>query len=360
MHELGEHLTETEEKYLQEAGFEVGTPGVFKGRGRASGERTFAPIAPEPLDQASVLRRLARVQGRVEVIVFDEFQNLRNRQIRPQLHDLVKALSDNHIKVQILFVGIAESDEDLLPLPPSSDYTEYKLRHYGAARIPRMSASEVEDLIEQRRNIFNVQFDPKVRSAIAEISSGYPSYAHSLALKSCNAWVNEHREDVMRAFGGLAVPLGGGTWVGPVIGAALTLWQGRSLVRKLIKLDLRIDNHFFSIALVQFLREFHNNYEKQANRLHDDLTSTDYALLHKIFLLLAEALEVGVSSGVLAGKVNVDESDVTKMLADRPELIAKHSNGENWQLAFSYLGPVVRAYDYLRQNQPEQFAKLLS
>jgi hypothetical protein len=72
----GEHLTETEIRNLHEAGFEVGTGYVLKGTGKAGTEKAHTPLVPEPLDQASVLRRLARVQDRVDAIVFDEFQEL--------------------------------------------------------------------------------------------------------------------------------------------------------------------------------------------------------------------------------------------------------------------------------------------
>jgi hypothetical protein len=43
-----------------------------------------------------------------------------------------------------------------------------------AVKVPRMDACELEDIIDRRKNIYNIQFEPEVKSEIAVIASGYP------------------------------------------------------------------------------------------------------------------------------------------------------------------------------------------
>jgi hypothetical protein len=341
---LGEYLTEIEINNLSEAGFEIGADGIFKGTGKFSDERKFAPILPEPLDQASVLRRLKGIQESVDAIVFDEFQKLEDQDIYLQMNDLVKALSDNQIKVRILFVGIAESDEMLLP--PSLDFPDYKLRHYMAVKIPRMTVSELEDIIDRRRNIFNIEFDPEVKSEIAIIASGYPFIAHTLALYGCFAWLNLSAGKVVKNWLTM-LPFGIGNWL-----------QSQGL--KVEKIDLRVGGHEFSTGVIRFLNDFHNNYEKQSNQLCSNITSANSLLHLDTFLQLANSEEAGCSSREVAAALNVGEARVEEAIAAISEIIVQDNNTKTWRLAFPYLRIVIRAFDYLQRKQPEQLTELLS
>lgn len=38
--------------------------------------------------------------------------------------------------------------------------TEKEIRHFTAARIPPMTAEEIKDILDRRRNFFNIKFDP--------------------------------------------------------------------------------------------------------------------------------------------------------------------------------------------------------
>src|SRR5207247_8474800 len=75
---------------------------------------------------------------------------------------------------------------------------EYKMRHYLAVKIPRMTTHELEDIIDRRKNIFNIRFLPKVTTELARIASGYPSVAHTLALNSCFAWLSSNAGKLVR------------------------------------------------------------------------------------------------------------------------------------------------------------------
>jgi len=340
---LGEHLTEKEIKDLIEAGYEVGVKEIVKATAKVSDETTFEPLAKEILDQASVLRRLKKAQNRVDAIVFDEFQELKDPEIHSQINGLVKALSDNKVKVRLFFVGIAESDEALFP--PVGDYPEYKLRHYIAAKIPRMSASELEDIIDRRKNIYSIYFEPAIKSEIAKIASGYPSTAHTLALSACFGWLTLNAGKLVT------------NWVAslPWIGNWL---QSRGL--EVEKIDLRVEDREFSMGISQFLNQFHNSYGQQATQLRTGLTSTDSALVQGILLQLADVEDVGAASGDLADALHVENARVTDVIGNYPALIVQDANSKSWRLRSPYLRGVIRAYDYLQRKQPERFAELFT
>jgi Cdc6-like AAA superfamily ATPase len=357
LRDLGEHRTEVEKRSLREAGFQVGSDNLAKGTGTVSGERAYAPIAPEALDQASVLRRLESVQDRVDALVFDEFQQLKDTDIRPQMYDLVKALSDNLIKVRIFFVGIADSDEAIFP--PSSDYAEYKLRHYRAVKIPRMSASELEDILDRRAEIFNVHFDPAVKRKMVDIANGYPSYVHKLALMTCRTWITRHRTE-------LANILKGYSWWGTKISLVRLGWHAVKRI-KVETLDIRAESDHFLIGLVEFLEEFFHSYGEQAIRFRSDVIDSDSAVPYKLYVLLANT-EAGASSSELAEELRVEQPHVLavlqKLQATQPSgrglkpLVIHDSETKKWRLIHPHVGTIIKAYDHLRRNR-EQLAKLL-
>jgi Cdc6-like AAA superfamily ATPase len=336
---LGEHFTETEISNLEEAGYEIGADKILKATGKVGVEEKLAPILPEPLDQASIIRRLKKVQGHVEAIVFDEFQNLKDLDVHAQMNDLVKALSDEDVSVRIIFVGIAESDEALFAR--NKAYMEYKMRHYRAVRIPRMAKHEIEDIIDRRKNMFNIRFLPEVTGELAGIASGYPSVAHTLALHSTFASVASGATEFV------------------------TSWAAKLIVRffggpeiKVEKIKLEVTEKEFARGVLTFVQTFHSSYENETKQLLSGLNSKSLKQFQGILFRLADS-EDGSPSRELAKELGMAESDLKKMLASYPNLIVRDKKTENYRLGFSHLRTVVRAHDYLRRSWPDRFRDLL-
>lgn len=101
----------------------------------------------------------------------------------------MKDLSDEKIPITLVLVGIADSDTDLLTSP---EYPQYKGRHFLAFRIPRMSRTELADIVNKREQLFHIKFAAEETQKISEIAAGYPQYAHTLALYASTNWLVEN------------------------------------------------------------------------------------------------------------------------------------------------------------------------
>jgi hypothetical protein len=340
--ELGIHLTDTETKNLLEGGYEIGVSGAFKVSAKGAAEKTLKPISPERLDQAGILRRLDNAQKKIEAIVFDEAQNLKGPEIQNQMRSLVKALSDSNINVHIFFVGIAESDEELIP--PDPNYSEYKMRHFTTARIPPMTISEIEGIIDQRENLFNTRFHHRVKHELAIVSSGYPSIAHTLALYSCFAWLNKNAGKLIKNWA-LGIPIIG-KWLG-------------SKGLKVEELALEIGGEEFSSGVFQFLSEFNRNYERQGRQLQEVLTKYGAAIILKSLMKIANAENEGLSTEDFAEEMDIAAIEELIQFPEHLNLITTKGQDQKWRLCFSRLRSIVRGYNYLHIESPEHLGQIL-
>lgn len=341
--ELGMNFTEAETKNLIEGGYQIGINGTFTFSGKAAAEETLKPIASEKLDQAGILRRLDNAQTKIEAIVFDEAQNLKGNKVHQQMRSLVKAISDNNINVHIIFVGIAESDEELIP--PDPDYSEYKMRHFTTARIPPMTTEEIIDIIDQRENIFNLGFQAEVKSQLAVITGGYPSIAQTLALYSCFSWLRKNATILLKNWA-LKIPL-------------LNSWfkaKGASLE----DIDLKVGVEEFSSGVVQFISEFKRNYEKQGRQLEKVLNTNDKEIVLEALIKIAEADREGLTSQELAKYLAITDTKRLEDFTGKVDQLVECAQDKKWRLNFSRLNSVVRGYHYLYKCVPEQFKKLLN
>lgn len=343
LRQIGLHLTDEETSQLLEIGYEVGAKGAFKVADKETTERKFKPIATEQLDQAGVLRRLSAIQHQVDAIVFDEVQYLKDEKVHGHLETLLKMFSDNRVSIKVLFVGIAESDEDLLP--PTPDYAEYKLRHYTTARIPPMSEAEIHDIIDRRKNLFNVDFDMGSKRDIAKISVGYPSIAHTLALYSCVAWLTTNVGKLLK------------NWVLkiPLIGR----WLGSSGLR-VENINMRIERSDFLHGVRTFLREFLGNYPRAAQQLANAFSPDERKNSGRLLTFLAETRGEAIAPDRLAIEFGADATDQYERLLGRcPDVIESDKQGY-LKLAFSRLGAVVFAWDLLLREAPKELEGIVA
>jgi hypothetical protein len=339
---LGVNLTEVEVSQLAEVAGEAGAEGVLKVGAKASEAVKLTPIAALPLDQTSVLERLAEASRAVEVIVFDECQHIVDPKLHSRLNTLVKSLSDNHVPIHVFFVGVGESDEDLVP-PPNQDYSEYKLRHYQAYQIPPMTAEEIRDILQLRKNAFNISFPEVVQQQIGDIACGYPSIAHTLALYTCLAWLAENGLKLLASW--LAgLPFGIGGWLAM-----------RGL--KVEKIELSATEAHFHRAVARLLKEFQGNYPELAKQLLSVESDEDRQALRKILRVLASA-EEGMSVKAIGNRAGVAAGDVTRLLAAVGRLVKHGRAASTWVLAFSHLRAVIRAAEYLALASPAHYATL--
>ncbi len=108
------------------------------------------------------------------LLIFDEFDTVRDQRIKSEFADLIKDLSDNYPNVTILIVGIADNVNNLIGEHRS---VERCLRQIP---MPRMSDDELKEIIDKGLSKIGMTINPEVRENIVDLSQGFPHYTHLL------------------------------------------------------------------------------------------------------------------------------------------------------------------------------------
>lgn len=115
------------------------------------------------------------------VLIFDEFDTIRSEATRRLMAETIKAFSDFDIPATIILVGVADSVTDLLKEHRSVE------RAIIQVQMPRMSDSELSQIIEKGMRNLGLSMDDVAVKRITELSKGLPHYTHSLALYATRA-----------------------------------------------------------------------------------------------------------------------------------------------------------------------------
>ncbi len=92
--------------------------------------------------------------------------------------ETVKLLADNAADATVIIVGVAITIDELWEQHPSID------RALVQIRMPRMSASEIRDLVQKGLQMVWLGVDADELDMIVWLSRGLPHYAHLLGLHS--------------------------------------------------------------------------------------------------------------------------------------------------------------------------------
>jgi Cdc6-like AAA superfamily ATPase len=125
----------------------------------------------------------------IPVFVIDEFDRL-GADGRRGFADLIKGLSDHAVHATILLVGVADSVEQLLAEHASVQ------RALAQVRMPRMSAAELDSLLEKGVQKLGMTMSASAKRRIVKLSQGLPHYAHLLALYAVRAAVDQKSLEV--------------------------------------------------------------------------------------------------------------------------------------------------------------------
>ena len=145
LEDLGEQFTESDRRRLTGASASVGADKVASIGVNEGVESSETPVARRKLDLNLVLDRVARRANDIDAIVIDEFQNISAAVVQTQIIEVVKGFSDRKLAVKIIFVGVADSDDELLSSP---EYAQYKDRHFRARFVSRMTDAEIRDILD--------------------------------------------------------------------------------------------------------------------------------------------------------------------------------------------------------------------
>ena len=143
----------------------------------------------EMIDSNDIENILINLENYV-LIIFDEFDSVTDAATRRRMADTIKSLSDNVQFVTILLVGIADNVIDLIGEHPSLE------RCLMQIRMPRMSDSELEEIIEKGLTALELSITDDVKRKIIEYSSGFPHYTHALCKNAAYQAILEESSEV--------------------------------------------------------------------------------------------------------------------------------------------------------------------
>ena len=146
------------------------------------------PDAPRPND----LRLLLQSIDANPLLILDEFDRVADQDSVRLMSDTIKTLSDRAVPATIVLVGVADNVDGLLREHQSIE------RCLTQVRMPRMTAEELTEIIDNGLQRVNMAVDDSVRWYIPAVSQGYPHYAHLLALDAARHALRDGRDVVNR------------------------------------------------------------------------------------------------------------------------------------------------------------------
>jgi|SRR5579863_243980 len=125
------------------------------------------------------------------IITIDEFDRIEDQSIRVKMADTIKTLSDNAIRTTLIFVGVADSVDDLIGEHQSIE------RAIKQVPVPRMSKIELLEIVENGlSNCQGLTIQDEAKDRMADLAQGLPSYTHLLARESSLYAVRDDRTHV--------------------------------------------------------------------------------------------------------------------------------------------------------------------
>jgi Cdc6-like AAA superfamily ATPase len=128
----------------------------------------------------------------VLIVIVDEFDRLQSSLCKALFADTVKMLSDHVVPATLVLVGVADSAVDLIAEHQSIE------RALVQVQMPRMSADELNEIVQKGLELLNMGIDAGALRDIARLSKGFPHYTHLIALHATREAIDEGSKKVLR------------------------------------------------------------------------------------------------------------------------------------------------------------------
>lgn len=138
---------------------------------------------------SDVIRLINQFATSKFLFIFDEFDNITDKETRRTFADAIKAFSDNNTNTTVVLVGIADDVETLIGNHLSLE------RCLKQIRMPRMSSEESREIIDKGLKTLQIEISPLLRDKIVGFSSGFPHYIHLLCKFGCEQIIEEDRNE---------------------------------------------------------------------------------------------------------------------------------------------------------------------
>lgn len=124
------------------------------------------------------------------IVILDEVDLIRDQGTKALLADTIKTLADHSTPTTLVLVGVADSVDELI------EYHESLERSLLQIRMPRMSPSELLEIVDRGAEALTMSVAPQARLTIAERSEGLPHFTHLLCLYAFQRAVTDDRTNV--------------------------------------------------------------------------------------------------------------------------------------------------------------------
>ncbi len=166
----------------------------FEGNETRTGiERVVGRWDPgEPLESPNDVRLLIGSLPNPSVVVIDEVDRIPadNIETRRLLTDTIKLFSDTNTRCTIVLVGVGQSIAELMTAHQSIS------RNKDYVSVDPMSPEELAEIIQKGYTAANLSFENGLDFRIAQLSQGYPHYAHLLGLWSGRKAIERNADEV--------------------------------------------------------------------------------------------------------------------------------------------------------------------
>lgn len=160
----------------------------------AGGTRSIADNYPNELNIDDVQMELSTFgENQIPLIVIDEFDRLRDKQVTIQIGDAIKALSDYSVNATLVLVGVADDISELL------EGHESVARCIIQVRMPRMSQDELGQIIASRYGKCGMQPDDEALWKMTFLARGLPYYAQLLGMHAARAAITQKTRKILSA-----------------------------------------------------------------------------------------------------------------------------------------------------------------
>jgi Cdc6-like AAA superfamily ATPase len=127
------------------------------------------------------------------IIILDEVDRIKNKQVTTLLSDTIKNLSDHLVPVTMILVGVADAVDELI-----SEHRSIE-RCLVQVAMPRMSREELNEIIRKGFFYATMTIVGEAAEEIISLSNGLPHFTHLLALESGICAIATGRTNVLRA-----------------------------------------------------------------------------------------------------------------------------------------------------------------
>ncbi|MGB0387173.1 MAG: AAA family ATPase [Ardenticatenaceae bacterium] len=149
----------------------------------------YLPQEPTPED----IRYILQMAPSFSIIVIDEMDRVKKREVTALLADTIKTLSDHATHASLVVVGVADSVDQIIEGHRSVE------RCLVQVHMPRMSKEELFEILNKAYIVLNMKIDPVSKQTIAGLSQGLPHYTHLLGLYATQEAIQEKKEEVTSA-----------------------------------------------------------------------------------------------------------------------------------------------------------------